>query len=48
MNKLFLFFLGDVNSQMLGGIMDSNNCLVGGGYYVCNHPILVSDMGDTL
>ena len=35
MNKLLLFFLGNVNSQRLGGIMDSNNCLVGAGYSYC-------------
>jgi hypothetical protein len=35
MNKLLLLFLGNVNSQMLGGIMDSNNCLIGAGYSYC-------------
>jgi len=35
MNKLLLLLLGKVNSQMLGGILDSNNCLVGGGYSYC-------------
>ena len=35
MNKLLLLLLGKVNSQMLGGILDSNNCLVGAGYSYC-------------
>ena len=39
MNKLLLLFLGNVE-QMLGGIMDSNNCLVG-YFHIVNHPILI-------
>lgn len=35
MNKLLLLLFGKVNSQMLGGIMDSNNCLIGAGYSYC-------------